>query len=81
MEAADVYKTIEGLAEGIYKEKGSRFIALAYPVKGEEEIREIVSGLKEKYYDARHHCYAWRLGVEKVLFRANDDGEAFLYGR
>lgn len=71
----DVFKTIEGPAEGIYKEKGSRFIALAYPVTSEEEIRNIVGGLKEKYYDARHHCYAWRLGVAKTHFRANDDGE------
>lgn len=71
----DVYKTIECRSEGLYKEKGSRFIALAYPVAGEEQIRTIVAGLREKYYDARHHCYAWRLGAEKKLFRANDDGE------
>lgn len=71
----DVYRTIESQSEGIYKEKGSRFIALAYPVVSEEQIRTIVAGLKEKYYDARHHCYAWRLGAGKKLFRANDDGE------
>lgn len=71
----DVYKTIEAPSEGIYKEKGSRFISLAYPVVTEDEIREIVSRLKEKYYDARHHCYAWRLGAAKTHFRANDDGE------
>lgn len=71
----DVFKTIESQSEGIYKEKGSRFIALAYPVTREEEIRDIVAGLKEKYYDARHHCYAWRLGAAKTHFRANDDGE------
>lgn len=71
----DVFKTIEGQAEGIYKEKGSRFISLAYPVTREEEIRDIIAGLKEKYYDARHHCYAWRLGAAKTHFRANDDGE------
>ena len=71
----DVYKTIEFPAEGQYKEKGSRFIALAYPVRQEEEIRTIVAAIKEKYYDARHHCYAWRLGADKKLFRANDDGE------
>lgn len=71
----DVYRTIESQSEGIYKEKGSRFIALAYPVVSEEQIRTIVAGLKEKYYDARHHCYAWRLGASKKLFRANDDGE------
>ena len=75
MEETDLYKTIEGPSEGLYKEKGSRFIALAYPVKNEDEIRDIVVGLKEKYYDARHHCYAWRLGLDKDRFRANDDGE------
>ncbi len=71
----DLYRTIEASSEGIYKEKGSRFISLAYPVVNEDEIKEIVSGLKEKYYDARHHCYAWRLGAAKTHFRANDDGE------
>lgn len=71
----DLYKTIESQAEGIYKEKGSRFIALAYPVRTEEEIRIILAAVKDKYYDARHHCYAWRLGADKTRFRANDDGE------
>ena len=71
----DVYRTIEKQTEGLYKEKGSRFIAFAYPVTTEDEIRAIVAGLKEKYYDARHHCYAWRLGAAKLLFRTNDDGE------
>ena len=71
----DVFKTITAPSEGLYKEKGSRFIAFAFPVSTEEQIREILDGLKDKYYDARHHCYAWRLGAEKTLFRANDDGE------
>lgn len=71
----DVYRTIAAPSEGIYKEKGSRFISYAYPVSSEDEIREIVSHLKEKYYDARHHCYAWRLGAAKTHFRTNDDGE------
>lgn len=71
----DVYKTIKEPAEGLYKEKGSRFIALAYPVENEDEIKTIVACLKEQYYDARHHCFAWRLGVAKTCFRANDDGE------
>lgn len=71
----DVYKTIERPSEGLYKEKGSRFMAFAYPVRTEEDIRQIVSALKEKYYDARHHCYAWRLGAAKTHFRINDDGE------
>ncbi len=71
----DVFKTITAPSEGLYKEKGSRFIAFAFPVSTEEQIREILDGLKDKYCDARHHCYAWRLGAEKTLFRANDDGE------
>lgn len=71
----DVYHTIAFASEGIYKEKGSRFLSFAYPVRTEEEIRVLVSALKEKYYDARHHCYAWRLGAAGEFFRANDDGE------
>ncbi len=71
----DVFKTIEKPVEGLYKDKGSRFIAFAYPVECEEEIKIIVAEIKEKYYDARHHCYAWCLGVDKTNFRANDDGE------
>ncbi len=71
----DVYKTIETPAEGLYKEKGSKFIALAYPVCTEEAVKEIVGEIKVRYYDARHHCYAYRLGADKKKFRANDDGE------
>lgn len=71
----DVYKTIAGPAEGLYKEKGSKFIALAYPVRTEEEVKDIVAGIKTGYYDARHHCYAYRLGATGLKFRANDDGE------
>ena len=71
----DVYKTIETPAEGLYKEKGSKFIALAYPVRTEAAVKEIVGEIKVRYYDARHHCYAYRLGADKKKFRANDDGE------
>ena len=53
----DKYRTVNAIAEGLYKEKGSRFISFIYPVKSEEEIKDIVTGLKMKYYDARHHCY------------------------
>ena len=55
----DKYRTVNAIAEGLYKEKGSRFISFIYPVKSEEEIKDIVTGLKMKYYDARHHCYAY----------------------
>ncbi len=71
----DTYKTIKTHSEGLYKEKGSKFIAKAYPVKNEEEIKGILQVLRKEYYDARHHCYAYRLGADKKKFRANDDGE------
>ena len=56
------YHTIAGESEGLYKEKGSKFIALAYPVKTEEDVKQRVAEVKKKYYDARHHCYAYILG-------------------
>jgi len=71
----DTYLSIEKATEGIYKEKGSKFIALAFPVKDEEDIKEHLESIKKKYYDARHHCYAYRLGKDGEVFRANDDGE------
>lgn len=71
----DKYRTVNAIAEGLYKEKGSRFISFIYPVKTEDEIKEIITGIKNKYYDARHHCYAYCLGVNRERFRANDDGE------
>lgn len=71
----DTYRTIDAKAEGQYKEKGSKFIALAFPVYSEEEVKTIVEEIKEEYYDARHHCYAYRLGADKLRFRANDNGE------
>lgn len=75
MEIIDLYKTIERPSEGIYKEKGSKFLAFAYPIVSEEEVKPLVQELKTTYYDARHHCYAWQLGIDGNLFRANDDGE------
>jgi uncharacterized YigZ family protein len=71
----DKYLTISSSSEGLYKEKGSRFISFAYPVCSEEEIKRYLQELKKKYYDARHHCYAYRLGVTGDLWRAVDDGE------
>ena len=75
MEYYDAYRSIAARSEGLFKDNGSRFIALAYPVETEEEIRDIVAGLKKEYHDARHHCYAYRLGYKGDRFRANDDGE------
>ena len=71
----DSYKSISGHSEGLFKDNGSRFIAHAYPVETEEEVRSIVSALRKEYYDARHHCYAYRLGYKGDVFRASDDGE------
>ncbi|MRT93333.1 YigZ family protein [Ancylomarina sp. 16SWW S1-10-2] len=72
---SDSYKTIKNISEGIYKEKGSKFITYAYPVTCEEDIKIKIDKLKKEYYDARHHCYAYMLGADKKTFRANDDGE------
>lgn len=71
----DTYRTIEAPAEGLYKEKGSKFIALAFPVFSEDEVKETIADLRKQYYDARHHCYAYSLGADKSRYRANDDGE------
>lgn len=71
----DTFKSIASPSEGLFKDNGSRFIALAYPVESEAQVKEIVSSLKKEYHDARHHCYAYRLGHRGDIFRANDDGE------
>ncbi|MCH7408302.1 YigZ family protein [Belliella sp. DSM 111904] len=71
----DTYLTVSGISEGLYKEKGSKFISFAFPVADEEDIRDHLDELRKKYYDARHHCYAYILGAEQDRFRANDDGE------
>lgn len=72
---SDKYKSIAAPSEGVFKDRGSRFLALAFPVSDEEQIRSIISSLKTKYHDARHHCYAWRLGCAGSSFRSSDDGE------
>lgn len=71
----DVYKSISGTAEGLFKDNGSRFIAIAFPVESEEEVRAIVSDIRKEYHDARHHCYAYRIGLNGETWRASDDGE------
>ena len=70
----DTYKTIIGVAEGIYTEKRSKFIAIAIPVHTVEEIKQHLDIYQKKYYDARHVCYAYMLGHERKDFRANDNG-------
>jgi uncharacterized YigZ family protein len=71
----DTYRTIRKPSEGIYKDKGSKFIALAFPVSDEEEVKEKLAEVQKRYHDARHHCYAYRLGFDKLVYRINDDGE------
>ncbi len=73
--AQDSYFTIASPAETIYKQMSSKFLTYGYPVESEEEITEHLEALRKRYYDATHHCYAWRLGAKGEKFRANDDGE------
>ncbi|MCB9361465.1 MAG: YigZ family protein [Flavobacteriales bacterium] len=72
---ADSYFTIKKPSEGIYKEKGSKFIAFAYPIYSEEDFKEHLSQLKKDYHDARHHCYAFKIGLTENEYRYSDDGE------
>lgn len=72
---SDSYKTITGRGEGLYKEKGSKFIAIAFHVESEDEVKQKLAEVRKEFFDARHHCYAYVIGADKSLFRANDDGE------
>lgn len=71
----DSFYTLSGVSTAEYKEKGSKFLAFAYPVENKIEIKSHLEVLKKEHYDARHHCYAYMLGYSKDIFRANDDGE------
>jgi uncharacterized YigZ family protein len=71
----DTYRTIAAPAEGLFKDRGSRFLAFAFPVTTEDEIKIHLERLRKEHFGANHHCYAWRLGADKQRFRANDDGE------
>lgn len=71
----DEYFTIKDCSEGIYKEKGSKFLSFAYPVCDTEKIKEIIAQKQKEFFDARHCCYAWQLGLDSGNYRANDDGE------
>src|SRR5690242_2845727 len=72
---SDTYKTLKVPSTGLYKEKGSKFLAFAFPVSDEQEIREILLKLRKEHHSARHHCFAWRIGAENEEYRINDDGE------
>lgn len=71
----DTYLTISAPSEGQYTEKRSKFLAFAFPVSGVEEVKALVEEHQKRYYDARHVCYAYMLGHERTVFRANDNGE------
>ena len=71
----DTYKSIQSPSEGLFKDKGSKFISFAYPITSEEQAKSIVKELKKKFHNARHHCYAYCIGVECHDYRLNDDGE------
>lgn len=72
---SDTYKTIASESKGLFKDRGSRFIAIAMPVTSQEEIKTKLEELRKEYHDARHHCYAWVLSPDRQVSRANDDGE------
>ncbi len=72
---SDSYRTVKYKSEGLYKDKGSKFISYVFPVKNEEEIKLFLDELKKKHYDARHHCYAWAQGPTRDAYRIKDDGE------
>jgi len=71
----DLYRTIAAPSEGLFKSKGSRFLSFSYPVENAEAVKNHIHLLKTKYHDARHHCYAYVIGVKADQFRANDDRE------
>ena len=86
MLSQDKYLSIAAPSEGLYKESGSRFIAYAYPVSSESEVKPLVDALRAEHHGARHHCFAYRIAstvdapdgprlAEDGLWRANDDGE------
>lgn len=71
----DEYKTIANISEGYITEQRSKFISFALPVQTPEEVKEKVDTFRKQYYDARHVCWAYMLGADRTVFRANDDGE------
>jgi len=71
----DSYKTIANKSEGIFKDRGSKFIAIAVPTNNEEQVKQNLEAIKSSYHDARHHCFAYMLGFDRSTYRMNDDGE------
>ena len=75
MEINDTYTTLANNGDGLYKEKGSKFIATSFVVENEEDVKAALLESQKKYHDARHHCYAYIIGADKSISRSNDDGE------
>lgn len=73
--SVNTYRTLSAPVQAEFKDKGSRFIAFAYPIRSEEEVKRHVDGLRQTHHKARHWCYAYRIGTDGNRFRANDDGE------
>lgn len=71
----DQYKTVDKISEGTFRDKGSKFIAYSYPFTDENKLKDILSEIKSIHPKARHHCYAYRLGMDRSVFRINDDNE------
>lgn len=71
----DTYLTIDKPVEGIFRDRGSKFLAFAHPINSEADIKPILAGLKAAHPKANHHCWAMRLGIDRSVFRINDDGE------
>lgn len=71
----DTYKTIKTPSEGLFKDKGSKFFAFAYPIEQESEVKALIEPLRKEHFKAVHFCYAFRLGLDRTNFRVNDDGE------
>jgi len=71
----DTYRTLENPAEGMFRDRNSRFLAFGFPVDHPEQAQEILIRIRKKYHDAKHHCYAYRIGINIESFRINDDGE------
>jgi uncharacterized YigZ family protein len=75
MKEPDTYKTIKSVSSGLFKDKGSRFVSAAFPVSAESEVRQIIEEIRREHHEARHHCYAYVIGSNNEIWRANDDGE------
>lgn len=72
---SDCYLSISAPSKGVYKDNGSKFLAFAHPVETEAEVKDLISKIKKEYFDATHHCFAYRLGLNGDVFRSSDDGE------